>query len=118
MVVFGAIVKKPQPQESCFFAWRSLRVIDIEMLDRCSRLDPLAFAAIIDMADEAPRSRNLSLSAFPYNSQFSVQQNIMTRPGVLAINDEDRRKREKLPDIHWRLLEHKLSRVSQNRAAV
>jgi hypothetical protein len=69
-----------------------------------SRLNPLAFAAIIDMADEVPRSRNLSLSAFPYNRRLSVQQNIMSRPGVLAINNEDRRKQRKLLDIHWRLL--------------
>jgi hypothetical protein len=93
-----------EPQENRYYAWRSLRVIDIEMLDRRSRLNPLAFAAIIDMADEVPRSRNLSLSAFPYNRRLSVQQNIMTRPGVLAINNEDRRRQRKLPDIHWRLL--------------
>jgi hypothetical protein len=93
-----------EPQENRFYAWRSLRIIDIEMLDRRSRRAPLAFAAIIDTADEVPKNRNFSLSAFPYNSGLSVQQNIITRPGVLAINDEDRRKQQMLPDVHWRLL--------------
>jgi hypothetical protein len=30
--------------------------------------DRLAFAAVVDMADEVPRTKNFSLGAFPYNS--------------------------------------------------
>jgi hypothetical protein len=65
-----------------------------------------------------PRSRNFSLSAFPYNSQLSVQQNITTRPGVLTINDEDRRKQRKLPRIDWRvLIDHGRARRAAELAA-
>jgi hypothetical protein len=90
--------------ENGFYHWHSLKVIDIEILEHRLKTDPLAFAAIVDLVGEVPKTRNRSLSAFPYNSGLSVQQNITTRPGVLAINDEDRRLRWKLPDTHWRLL--------------
>ena len=79
-------------------------IVDLEMLDGHTMSDRLAFAAVVDMADEVPRTKDFSLGAFPYNRQLSVQQNIVTRLGVLAISDEDRRKQRKLPNIGWRLL--------------
>lgn len=94
---------EPQPNGS-FYSWRSLRVIDLEILDDHSKIDRFAFAAIIDVAKEVPRTRSFSISAFPYNSGLTVQQNIMSRLGVLAINDIDRRNQRRLQDINWRLL--------------
>jgi hypothetical protein len=91
-----------EPQRNCFYSWRSLRVIDLEILD--DQRDYFTFAAIVDVAKEATRTRSLSISAFPYNSGLSVQQNITTRVGVLAINDVDRRNQRKLNDSNWRLL--------------
>ena len=96
-----------EPKENRFYAWRSLMIVDLEMLDGHTKSDRLAFAAVVDMADEVPRTKDFSLGAFPYNRQLSVQQNIITRLGVLAINDEDRRKQRKLPNIDWRLLINK-----------
>jgi hypothetical protein len=91
-----------EPQRNRFYSWRSLRVIDLEILD--DQHDHLTFAAIVDVAKEATRTRSHSISAFPYNSGLSVQQNITTRVGVLAINDVDRRNQRKLKDSNWRLL--------------
>jgi hypothetical protein len=93
-----------EPQRNRFYAWRSLKLLDIEILDPHLEIDRCAFAAIIDLADEVPKTRNFSLSAFPFNSGLSVQQNIKTRLGILAINDEDRRNQRKLSAIDWRLL--------------
>ena len=92
-----------EPQRSSFYTWRSLKLLDIEILDQHLEIDRCAFAAIIDLADEVPRTKKISLSAFPFNSGLTVQQNIKTRLGILAINDEDRRNR-KLSAIDWRLL--------------
>ena len=92
-----------EPQRNCFYSWRSLRVIDLEILDD-HKSDHFTFAAIVDVAKEATRTRSFSISAFPYNSGLSVQQNITTRVGVLAINDVDRRNQRKLNDSNWRLL--------------
>jgi hypothetical protein len=91
------------PHGNSCYAWRSLEVIDIDGLDRDSKIDRLVFAAIVDMADEVPRTRCFSLSAFPCNKQLSVQENIVTRPGILAINDEDRRKQRNYRHVDWRL---------------
>jgi hypothetical protein len=93
-----------EPQRNCFYSWRSLRVIDLEILDDQLKSDHFAFGALVDLAKEATRTRSLSISAFPYNSGLSVQQNIATRVGVLAINDVDRRNQRKLNDSNWRLL--------------
>jgi hypothetical protein len=94
---------EPQPNGSCY-SWRSLRVIDLEILDDQPKIDSFAFAGIIDVAKEVPRTRGLSISAFPYNSGITVQQNIATRSGLLAINDLDRRNQRRLQDTNWRLL--------------
>jgi hypothetical protein len=94
---------EPQPNGS-FYSWRSLRVIDLEILDDQPKIDCFAFAVIIDVAKEVPRTRNLSISAFPYNSGITVQQNIATRSGLLAINDLDGRNQRRLQDTNWRLL--------------
>ena len=92
-----------EPQRSCFYTWRSLKLLDIEILDQQLEIDRCAFAAIIDLADEVPRTKKISLSAFPFNSGLTVQQNIKSRLGILAINDEDRRNRKRSA-IDWRLL--------------
>ena len=94
---------EPQPN-GFFYSWRSLRVIDLEMLDDQPKSDHFAFAAIVDVTKEATRTRSFSISAFPYNSGLTLQQNITTRVGVLAINDVDRRNQRKLQDSNWRLL--------------
>jgi len=93
-----------EPQPNGFYSWLSLRVIDLEILDDHSKMDHFAFAAIIDVAKEVTRTRSFSISAFPYNSGLTVQQNITTRLGVLAINDVDRRNQRRLQDSNWRLL--------------
>jgi hypothetical protein len=93
-----------EPQRNCFYSWRSLRVIDLEILDDQPKSDHFAFAAIVDVAKEATRTRSFSISAFPYNSGLTVQQNITTRVGVLAINGVDRRNQRRLQDSNWRLL--------------
>src|SRR5271167_734031 len=64
-----------EPQPNGFYSWRSLRVIDLEILDDQPNIDCFAFAAIVDVAKEVPRTRSLSISAFPYNSGLTVQQN-------------------------------------------
>ena len=86
------------------YSWRSLRVIDLEILDDQLKSDHFALAAIVEVAKETTRSSNLSISAFPYNSGLTVQQNIATRSGLLAINDVDRRNQCKLNDSNWRML--------------
>ena len=86
------------------YSWRSLRVIDLEILDDQLKSDHCALAAIVEVAKETTRSSNLSISAFPYNSGLTVQQNIATRSGLLAINDVDRRNQCKLNDSNWRML--------------
>jgi hypothetical protein len=93
----------PQPN-GFFYSWRSLRIIDLEILDDQPKSDHFALAAIVDAANEVLRTRSLSISTFPYNSGLTVQQNITTRVGVLAINDVDRRNQQKLKDSNWRLL--------------
>jgi hypothetical protein len=93
----------PQPN-GFFYSWRSLRIIDLEILDDQPKSDHFALAAIVDAANEVLRTRSLSISTFPYNSGLTVQQNITTRVGVLAINDVDRRNQRKLKDSNWRLL--------------
>jgi hypothetical protein len=90
-------------RRSCFYASRSLKLLDIEILDQNLGIDRCPFAAIIDLADEVPRTKKISLSAFPFNSGLTVQQNIKSRLGILAINDEDRRNRKRSA-IDWRLL--------------
>jgi hypothetical protein len=92
------------PQRNCLYVWRSLKLLDIEVLDQRSKIDRCAFAAITNLGDEVSITRNFSLSAFPYNSKLTVQQNIMTRLGILAINDEDRRNQRKLSAIDWGIL--------------
>ena len=76
----------------------------VRRLDDRSKSDHFAFAAIVDVAKEATRTRSFSISAFPYNSGLNVQQNITTRVGVLAINGVDRRNQRRLQDSNWRLL--------------
>jgi hypothetical protein len=74
-----------EPQRrSCFYAWRSLKLLDIEMFGSDLEIDRCPFAAIIDLADEVPKTKTFSLSAFPFNSGLTVQQNIKTRLGILA----------------------------------
>jgi hypothetical protein len=87
-----------------FYSWCSLRVIDLEILDDQPKSDHFALAAIVDVAKEATSTRGFSISAFPYNSGLTVQQNIATRSGLLAINDLDRRNQRRLQDTNWRLL--------------
>jgi hypothetical protein len=94
---------KPQPN-GFFYSWRSLRIIDLEILDDQPKSDHFALAAIVDVAKEATRTRSFPISVFPYNGGLTVQQNIATRVGVLAINDVDRRNQRKLKDSNWRLL--------------
>jgi len=53
-----------EPQENCFYAWRWLRVIDIEILDRHSNLDPLAFAAIVAGVLRSSYACSVSMGAF------------------------------------------------------
>ena len=93
-----------EPQREGFYFWRSLRVIDLEILDDQPKSDHFALAAIVDVAKEATSTRGFSISAFPYNSGLTVQQNITTRVGVLAITDVDRRNQRKLKDSNWRML--------------
>jgi hypothetical protein len=93
-----------EPQRNFFYRWRSLKLLDIEILDQHLEIDRCAFVAIIDLAGEVPKTKTFSLSAFPFNSGLTVQQNIKTRLGILAINDEDRRNQRKLSAIDWRLL--------------
>ena len=93
-----------EPQRNCFYTWRSLKLLDIEIIDQHLEIDRCAFVAIIDLADEVPKTKTFSLSAFPFNSGLTVQQNIKTRLGILAINDEDRRDQRRLSAIDWRLL--------------
>ena len=93
-----------EPQRNCFYAWRSPKLPDIEMVDQELEVDRCAFVAIINLADEVPKTKKFSLSAFRFNSGLTVQQNIKTRLGILAINDEDRRNQRKLSAIDWRLL--------------
>jgi hypothetical protein len=94
---------EPQPN-GFFYSWRSLRIIDLEILDDQPKSDRFALAAIVDLPDEVPKTNTFSLSAFPFNSGLTVQQNIKTRLGILAINDVDRRNQRKLKDSNWRLL--------------
>ena len=65
---------EPQPN-GFFYSWRSLRIIDLEILDDQPKSDHFALAAIVDVAKEVPRTRSLCISAFPYNSGLTVQQN-------------------------------------------
>jgi hypothetical protein len=93
-----------EPQRNNFYTWRSLKLLDIEILAQNLGIDRCAFAAIVDLANEVPKTKTFSLSAFPFNRGLTVQQNIKARLGILAINDEDRRNQRKLSAIDWRLL--------------
>ena len=66
---------EPRPS-GFFYSWRSLRIIDLEILDDQPKSDHFALAAIVDVAKEVPRTRSLCISAFPYNSGLTVQQTL------------------------------------------
>jgi hypothetical protein len=70
--------------EGMEMAYVHLKLLDIEMFGSDLEIDRCPFAAIIDLADEVPKTKIFSLSAFPFNSGLTVQQNIKTRLGILA----------------------------------
>ena len=87
------------------YLWRSLKIIDIEGLSYSRlRADRVPFAAIVELADDVPRTPKFSIAAFPLNRNISLQANIMARVGIFALNDEDRRKRGTISDANWKSL--------------
>jgi hypothetical protein len=53
-----------EAQRNCFYSWRSLRVIDLEILDDQLKSDHFAFGAIVDLAKEATKNQKLVYKRF------------------------------------------------------